>query len=275
MIKSYKFKKNIYNLIEHPILTLSLLYKVLKTYFFENYIKKKSKNFFIKNNLIKYIQTNDPKEIPPEWTDLKRIYDLVRSRKPHCTVEFGSGVSTIVIALALKENELKDKISGRLFSVEGNQYWMENTQKKIPEDLEKYVQFHFSKAVISNYNGQVASVHESLPNVSPNLIYLDGPSPDDVSGNINGISFQSKPIKKENGANNEIFYDYCHNARRIVSADPLLYESTAPSDFFIFTDRRYTNANFLEKNLKYNYKIKKNITSGGCITFEKKYQPYP
>ena len=130
MIKSYKFKKNICNLIEHPILTLSLLYKVLKTYFFENYIKKKSKNFFIKNNLIKYFQTNDPKEITPEWTDLKRIYDLVRTRKPHCTVEFGSGVSTIVIVLALKENELKDKISGRLFSVDGNQYWMENTKKK-------------------------------------------------------------------------------------------------------------------------------------------------
>ena len=47
------------------------------------------------------------------------------------------------------------------------------------------------------------------------------------------------------------------------------------TNFFIFTDRRYTNSNFLEKNLKYNYKIKKNITSGGCITFEKKYQPYP
>ena len=272
---NYKFKKNICNLIEHPILTLSLLHKVLKNFFFEDYIEKKSKNFFIKNDLIKYFRTKNQKEIRPEWTDLRRIYDLVRTRKPHCTVEFGSGHSTIVIALALKENELKDKISGRLFSVDGNQYWIENTKKKIAEDLKKYVQFHFSKAIISNYNGHVTSIHESLPNVSPNLIYLDGPSPEDVIGNINGLSFQSKSIKKEDDTNNGIFYDYNNNSRRIVAADPLLYESTAPADFFIFTDRRYTNANFLEKNLKYNYKIKKNITLGGCITFEKKYQPYP
>ena len=127
---NYKLKKNICNLIEHPILTLSLLHKVLKTYFFKDYIEKKSKNFFIKNDLIKYFKTNNQKEMPPEWTDLKHIYDLVRTRKPHCTVEFGSGYSTIVIALALKENELKDKVSGRLFSVDGNQHWIENTKKK-------------------------------------------------------------------------------------------------------------------------------------------------
>lgn len=270
-----KLKTKISNLIEHPLLTLSLVYKVLKNYFFKDYIEKKSKNFFIKNDLIKYFKTNSPKEYKPEWTDLKRLYSLVRIRKPLCIVEFGSGCSTTVMALALKENELKDKVSGRLFSVDGNKEWIENTKQKTAGDLKKYVQFHFSKAVISNHKGLIVSLHESLPNVSPNLIYLDGPAPKDVSGNINGISFQSKPIKKDDDPNNEIFYDYCNNSRRIVAADPLLYESTAPADFFIFTDRRYTNANFLEKNLKYRYKIKKDISLGGTITFEKKYQPYP
>ena len=148
-------------------------------------------------------------------------------------------------------------------------------KKKIDKDLKEYIQFHFSRAIISNYKGQVVSFHETLPNVSPNLIYLDGPSPSDVSVNINGLSFQSKPIEKDDDHNDGIFYDYCNNSRRIVAADSLLYESTAPADFFIFTDRRYTNANFLERNLKYSYKIKKNISLGGAITFEKKYQPYP
>ena len=271
----YKLKSKIFNLINHPLLTLSLFHKVLKNFFLKKYIEKNSKNFFVKNNLIKYFEINNQEELPPEWSDLKHIYSIVRKRKPLCIVEFGSGCSTLAIALALKENELKDKISGRLFSVDGNKKWIENTKTKTAEDLKKYIQFHFSKAVISNHNGLIVSLHESLPNVSPNLIYLDGPSPEDVSGNINGLSFQSKPIKKDDDPNNEIFYDYCNNSRRIVSADPLLYESTAPADFFIFTDRRYTNANFLEKNLKYSYKVKKDITLGGCVTFEKKYQPYP
>ena len=272
---SYKFKKKILNLINHPFLTACLLYKILKNYFFSDYIEKRAEFFFIKNDLVKYFKRNDPNELAPEWTDLKFIYDLVRKRKPHCMIEFGSGISTIAIGLALKENDLKDKIVGRLISVDGNKKWIENTKKKIDNELKEYIQFHFSKAVISTYNGQIVSLHESLPNVSPNLIYLDGPSPLDVSGNINGLSFQSKPIKKDDDPNDGIFYDYCNNSRRIVAADPLLYESTAPADFFIFTDRRYTNANFLEKNLKYRYKIKKDISLGGNITFEKKYQPYP
>ena len=62
---NYKFKKNICNLIEHPILTLSLLHKVLKNFFFEDYIEKKSKNFFIKKDLIKYFKTNNQKELRP------------------------------------------------------------------------------------------------------------------------------------------------------------------------------------------------------------------
>ena len=272
---SYKLKKNISNLINHPFLTASLIYKILKNYFFLDYIEKKAKFFFIKNDFIKYFKTNDSNEFSPRWTDLKFMYDLIRKRKPTCVVEFGSGASTIAIGLGLRENELKDKIIGRLFSVDGNKQWIENTKKKIDKDLKEYIQFHFSKAVISTYNGQIVSFHESLPNVSPNLIYLDGPSPSDVSGNINGLSFQSNPIKKDDDSNDGVFYDYCNNSRRIVAADPLLYENTAPADFFIFTDRRYTNANFLEKNLKYSYKIKKDISLGGTITFEKQYQPYP
>ena len=179
------------------------------------------------------------------------------------------------MALALKENESKNNILGKLFSVDGNKEWIENTKSKISKDLKKYVQFHFSKATIAKHNGSIVSFHESLPNVSPNLIYLDGPSPLDVGGNIHGLSFQSKPIKKDDDPNEEVFYNYNNNSRRIIAADPLLYESTAPADFFIFIDRRYTNANFLEKNLIYSYKIKKDISFGGVITFEKKYQPYP
>ena len=50
--------------------------------------------------------------------------------------------------------------------------------------------------------------------------------------------------------------------RRIVAADILLYESSAPADFFILADRRYVNCNFLVNNLKYSYKVKRNIAYG-------------
>tara|TARA_B110000037_G_C17012322_1_gene461841 strand:+ start:195 stop:995 length:801 start_codon:yes stop_codon:yes gene_type:complete len=263
-------KKNITNFLRYPFLSSKLLVKIFKDIFFKKIIKNNSKKFFDKKDLLQYFISGEEKEIHPDYTDLKNIYELIIKRKPKCIVEFGSGFSTIAICLALKENELKNKISGRLFSVDGNEDWIKNTENKIANDLKKYVQFHYSKASISSHNGQIVSYHNNLPNVSPNFIYLDGPSPLDVGGNINGISFQSKNIN-----NNDSSVFYKNNSRRIVSADPLLYESTAPSDFFILVDRRYTNTNFLEKNLVFDYTVKKDISLGGVVSFEKKYQPYP
>ena len=249
-------KKKISNFIEYPFLSIQLIIKILVDFFFLKYAKIKSKNFFEKKNLIKFFTLGDEKEISPEFIDLKNLYKLIRERKPKCVVEFGSGFSTIAIALALRENKLKDNISGHLYSIEGNKKWFHNTQEKIDNDLKKFIDFHYSKPITSTFNGHLVSKHEKLPDVSPNFIYLDGPSPLDVEGEIHGLSFKK-------------------NNRRIISVDPILYESSAPADFFILIDRRYANANFIEKNLIYNYEIKKKIYFGGFVTFEKKYQPYP
>jgi len=249
-------KKNIINLVKYPLLSIKLFIKILKDIFLKKVVEKNSKNFFENNNMIKYFISGAEKEVCPDYIDLKNLYGLIRERKPKCVVEFGSGFSTIAITLALKENKLKDNVSGRLFSVDGNEDWIKNTEKKINSELKKFVKFHYSKPIIARYNGQIVSLHDNLPDVSPNFIYLDGPSPLDVVGEKHGLSFKS-------------------NSRRIVAADPLLYESTAPADFFILVDRRYTNSNFLEKNLIYDYKVVKKIHFGGFVTFEKKYQPYP
>ena len=60
--------------------------------------------------------------------------------------------------------------------------------------------------------------------------------------------------------------------RRMIAADPLLYETTSPSDFFKLVDRRFSNANVLKKNLKFDYDIKFDLSFGGRVTFEKNYQ---
>tara|TARA_B110000008_G_C16797947_1_gene495428 strand:+ start:32 stop:808 length:777 start_codon:yes stop_codon:yes gene_type:complete len=255
-------QKNLKNLIKHPYLSLKLINKSIINFIFENLAKKKAKNFFENKNFIKYFIKGHENEIISDFIDLKNLYSLIRKRKPKCVIEFGSGFSTIAICLALKDNQTEDNILGRLFSIDGNQEWIKNTENKVDDDLKKFVTFHYSKSKITNYNGQIASLHESLPDVSPNFIYLDGPSPLDVGGDINGISFNSKNLETQ-------------NIRRIVAADVLLYESTAPADFFVLLDRRYTNANFLEKNLIYKYNVRKKLYFGGFVSFEKKYQPYP
>ena len=203
--------------------------------------------------------------IKPDFIDLKRIYDLVLKRKPKCILEFGSGFSTIAFALAARENETNYNIPTRIFSLESDINWLKNTQKILPLELKKYVNFSFSKNKIICWANQISTIHEILPDISPNLIYLDGPSPEIVDGNLNNLTFKSKIYYNEN---NSIFYK--RGTRNIVSADPLMYESTAPNDFFILIDRRYAAANFIQKNLKYSYKIIKSPYFGGYVTFEKK-----
>ena len=73
----------------------------------------------------------DEKEIEPEYDDLRNLYKLIRKRKPKCVLEFGSGFSTIAISLALKDNWEKDKVMGNLYTVDGNEKWLLNTQNKM------------------------------------------------------------------------------------------------------------------------------------------------
>jgi hypothetical protein len=268
MITKFNYNKITRTLI-HPVLSVSLFKKIIFDKFYARH-EASCKNFFKKKDFLKYFTTGSPEELKPDFIDLKRIYDLVRKRRPKCILEFGSGFSTIAFALAAKVNEEKENFETRIFSVDSNIYWIKNSENKLSPILKKYINFQYSKTKIINYKEQIASIHENLPDISPNLIYLDGPSPEDVNGDIYNISFKSKNFYNED---NSIFYK--NNGRRIVSADPLFYESSAPADFFILVDRRYCAANFLEKNLMYDYKIKKNLYFGGFVTFEKKYQPYP
>jgi hypothetical protein len=269
-MENNSFYNKLFRHLSHPFHSLFLFEKVLiDKFFFKNY-EKYCENFFRKKKLFKYFVNRSPDELRPSFIDCKRIYDFVRIRKPKCVLEFGSGFSTIAFALAAQENEEKDNIQTRIFSVDANIKWISNTEKKFSLELKKYVNFHFSRVKIINYKQQIATIHENLPDISPNFIYLDGPDPEDVDENINNLSFKSKVFYN---SDNSIFFK--SHARRIVSADPLMYESTAPSDFFILIDRRYASANFLEKNFMYDYKIRKTFYFDGCVTFEKKYQPYP
>ena len=262
--------KKIVNIIRYPNLNYLLLKKVIFDKYLKNFFEEKARRFFVENNKIRYFKTIENSEIKPEFIDLKNLYNLIIDRKPRCVLEFGSGFSTIAITLALKKNCEKNNILGKLFSVDGNEKWLENTKNKLDKNLLDYVKFYYSKPYISKYKDQLVTYHEVLPDISPNFIYLDGPAPDDVVNTLNGITFNSKTIKNENG---KVFFE--KKSRRIVSADVLMYESTSPSDFFILVDKRYSNANFLERSLLFDYIVKKQLYFGGTVTFEKKYQPYP
>ncbi len=254
------YLNKIVNWISNPLKFFILIKAVIKKKFIKFY-EKKAINFFKKKDIYKYFLTDNSEQIKPNFIDLKNLYDLIVKRKPRCILEFGVGFSTICIALALKENK-KKKFIGKSYTVDTEKKWLENTKKNLPDELKEFVEFHHSSCSISKSKNQLVSLYDNLPNISPNFIYLDGPGSEYVQGSLNGLSFSRRE-------NDKIIWK-----RRIVAADPLLYESTSPSDFYILIDRRYLNADFLINNLKYEYKIKKDLAFG-FVKIEKKYQPYP
>jgi len=196
---------------------------------------------------------------PPQTDDLVRLHKMVRSRKSFTVLEFGLGYSTIIFADALRKNQeeweaLKDKPEIRnrfmfqLFAVDASKEWINKTRDIVPEKLLDRINFHFSEVEVGQFNGQLCHYYKNLPDIVPDFIYLDGPAPKDVQGNINGLSFKC-------------------DERTIMSGDLLLMESTFLPGTFILVDGRTNNVRFLKRNFSREYQINWD-REGDITTFE-------
>jgi hypothetical protein len=218
-----------------------------------------ARKYFADQGLDKYFENVEPGAIPPHLDDLARIHQLIRERKSFTVLEFGVGFSSLIIADALKRNqddwdklETKPKIRNRFmfkcFSVDSSEKWMAIAKSRIPESLAPFISFQFSRVKIGTFNGQLCHFYETLPDIIPDFIYLDGPDPATVEGTVNGLSFQCPE-------------------RTVMSGDLLLMESTFLPGTFIIVDGRTNNVRFLKNNFKRNYKFNWD-KAGDVSTFE-------
>ena len=184
---------------------------------------------------------------PPVIEDLARLHRLIRKRKAFTVLEFGSGLSTIVMADALSKNkadflglqekpELRNRFMFQIFSVESDKKWIEYSQSNFPNHLLEHVNFHYSEIKIDTFNGRICHFYDNLPDIVPDFIYLDGPNPKDVKGSVNGLTFQC-------------------DERTVMAADILLMESILLPGTFILVDGRTNNARFLNNNLQRNFEM--------------------
>lgn len=179
---------------------------------------------------------------PPIIGDLKRLYDFVRSRKVTTVLEFGSGYSTTVIAAALAENkaefsgqpaflELRRNNAFELHTVDVSKDWLDVTMARV-RPADRPVVFPFQSTVsIGTFGDRICHFYDRLPNICPDLIYLDGPMQHDVVGNIGGVDFR-------------------HNDRTVVAADVARMEWLLLPGTLIVVDGRTNNARFLKANFQ-------------------------
>ena len=175
-----------------------------------------------------------------ELDDLVRLHHLVISRKVTTILEFGVGKSSVIFDDALKINKnrhskyiknLRRTNPFECFSVDNNKKWISICKKTAKTKLVKY---HYSKCTVSNFNGRICTFYDKLPNICPDLIYLDGPDQFSPIGQIRGINTR--------------------NADRLpMSADILAIEHFLLPGTLIVVDGRTANARFLKTNLQRNW----------------------
>jgi hypothetical protein len=208
------------------------------------------------------VSGNNPIKI--NSVDLARIHRLIIQRRPFTTLEFGTGFSTLVIAHALKQNKqayegnsnkplLKNPPPFLHYSVDANEFWLNNTQKMLPSELKEFVVFCHSSCEVVLFNGQLSHQYTKLPDIDPQFIYLDGPDPNDVKGNVNGLTFSN-------------------STRTVMSSDLLMMESIFAPGLFILVDGRTNNARFLQRSFQRNYDMV-HYPETDVTTFELK-EPY-
>lgn len=210
-----------------------------------NFTESQAKALLEKKGVIDRLIGGDQSEISPNYCDLVRLYLLVRERKPFTILEFGSGFSTIVMAYALKQN-WDDYLAistplryekPSIVSVETTEIWKDNTCNKIERTgLSDFSKITFSTVYIAEFQGQICHFYDELPDIVPDFVYLDGPDPINVEGNIQGISFKNP-------------------RRTVMSGDILKYESTLLPGFFMVIDGRTNNARFLQRMLKRPFEV--------------------
>ena len=211
----------------------------------ENLIGKK----FIKNKFKKdtndeqfcNVNPNNKEPYSPEFDDLIRLHFLIKNRKATTILEYGVGYSSVVMADAILQNSLDRTFPNlrcsnlfELHSIDTSEEYINVTKKLIPKQLSSVINLHFSDITMSEFNGRICTLFDNHPNLSPDIIYVDGPDQFSPIGDIRGISTR-------------------HSDRMPMVADILSMEHFLCPGTLIIFDGRTANARFVKTNLQRNW----------------------
>lgn len=109
------------------------------------------------------------------YSDYWVLYNYIRAAKPKEVLECGTGVTTVVIAHALWENEMEDGVTGHLTSMEDLQEYYQMARGAFPQQLKKYVDIVYSRRVEDFYQIFRGVRYEDVPERPYDFVYIDGP----------------------------------------------------------------------------------------------------
>ena len=124
------------------------------------------------------------------YIDYAFLYKTIRSIKPIEILECGTGVSTLIILYALRENEIETGQAGRLTSMEESSLYFNMSHNLISTypNLKKYIDLRLSDVIEDSYSIFRGVRYKSIPTRKYDFVFVDGPkyiSPIDGASTFN------------------------------------------------------------------------------------------
>lgn len=183
----------------------------------------------------------------PEINDLYWLYCTVRERAVVSVLEYGSGWSTLALALAVHENfqEFGD-LHGKyvrfpnpfqVLTLDASSEFLEISLSRLTPEEKILVRGVRVEPTLTVFEGSLCVVNSYIPNFVPDLIYLDGPDHNQVKGQFKGFTYDDASFTPP------------------ISADLLMLEPFLWPETIIVTDGRTANSRFLEQRLKRSWQV--------------------
>lgn len=118
-----------------------------------------------------------------KFPTLWRAVRLILKERPSLILECGTGLSTIVLAAAVKL--LRSKIpgyQGKVISMESVDLWFETAKKNLPDKYADVVELVLGPRVKYEFLFFRGYRHSNIPPLDYDFVFLDGPSYDDENG---------------------------------------------------------------------------------------------
>ncbi len=109
------------------------------------------------------------------YSDYLTLYEQVRSLGPVEILECGTGISTVVLAQALRENEAAGAPRGRVTSMEDDRDWFAVAGGRLPPELSPFVDLVHSPKVDGFYKCFRGVQYREIPERPYDFVFSDGP----------------------------------------------------------------------------------------------------
>ena len=132
-----------------------------------------------------------------KYVDYWVLYQYIKQKRPIEILECGTGVSTVVMAYALMENENSNGLRGRITSIEESDEYFQQAIQLMPEKLRPYVDILQSEKKEFTHTIFRGVGYKDIPDRDYDFVFIDGPTAYAPSDSTEAFNFDFINIVKK------------------------------------------------------------------------------